>query len=32
VSDFALRSAEFEKTSSRKIKRYLYRSWSDAAR
>ncbi|HTX71681.1 MAG TPA: AMP-binding protein [Rectinemataceae bacterium] len=30
LSDFALREVEFEKTSSRKIKRYLYRSWSEA--
>jgi long-chain acyl-CoA synthetase len=30
ISDFALRGAEFEKTSSRKIKRFLYKTW-DAA-
>jgi long-chain acyl-CoA synthetase len=30
VSDFSVRDAEFEKTSSRKIKRYLYRSWEEA--
>jgi long-chain acyl-CoA synthetase len=28
--DFHVRSAEFEKTSSRKIKRYLYRTWAEA--
>jgi long-chain acyl-CoA synthetase len=28
VSDFHVRSEEFEKTSSRKIKRYLYKTWA----
>ena len=32
VIDFQVREAEFEKTSSRKIKRYLYRSWAEAAK
>ena len=30
ISDFCLRGSEFEKTSSRKIKRYLYKSWEAA--
>jgi long-chain acyl-CoA synthetase len=30
VSDFHVRAAEFEKTSSRKIKRYLYKTWAKA--
>jgi long-chain acyl-CoA synthetase len=30
ISDFGLRSTEFEKTSSRKIKRYLYKTWAEA--
>jgi long-chain acyl-CoA synthetase len=30
ISDFHVRSAEFEKTSSRKIKRYLYKTWEAA--
>jgi long-chain acyl-CoA synthetase len=30
ISDFYLRKTEFEKTSSKKIKRYLYKTW-DAA-
>jgi long-chain acyl-CoA synthetase len=30
MSDFYVRSSEFEKTSSRKIKRYLYKSWAAA--
>jgi long-chain acyl-CoA synthetase len=30
VSDFQLRGSEFEKTSSRKIKRYLYKTWAAA--
>jgi long-chain acyl-CoA synthetase len=30
VSDFHVRGLEFEKTSSRKIKRYLYKTWSAA--
>jgi len=30
ISDFALRDEEFEKTSSKKIKRYLYRGWKEA--
>ncbi len=32
IIDIQIRGAEFEKTSSRKIKRYLYRSWAEAAR
>ncbi len=30
ISDFEIRSEEFEKTSSRKIKRFLYRTWEEA--
>jgi long-chain acyl-CoA synthetase len=30
VEEFRVREAEFEKTSSRKIKRYLYRTWAAA--
>jgi long-chain acyl-CoA synthetase len=30
ISDFHVRSVEFEKTSSRKIKRYLYKTWEAA--
>jgi long-chain acyl-CoA synthetase len=30
VSDFFVRADEFEKTSSRKIKRYLYKTWEAA--
>jgi len=30
VEDFRVRGAEFEKTSSRKIKRYLYKTWEAA--
>ena len=30
ISTFCLRAEEFEKTSSRKIKRYLYKSWAEA--
>lgn len=32
ITDFLVRETEFEKTSSRKIKRFLYRSWARAAR
>jgi long-chain acyl-CoA synthetase len=30
ISDFRIRSEEFEKTSSKKIKRYLYKDWTAA--
>jgi Long-chain acyl-CoA synthetases (AMP-forming) len=30
ITSFALRDAEFEKTSSKKIKRYLYKTWEAA--
>jgi len=30
ISEFSLRASEFEKTSSKKIKRYLYRTWESA--
>jgi long-chain acyl-CoA synthetase len=30
IIDFQIRETEFEKTSSRKIKRFLYRSWAEA--
>ncbi|HRY56092.1 MAG TPA: AMP-binding protein [Spirochaetia bacterium] len=32
ISDFHLRSKEFEKTSSKKIKRFLYKDWEAALR
>jgi long-chain acyl-CoA synthetase len=31
ISDFRVRGAEFEKTSSKKIKRFLYKTWDSAA-
>jgi hypothetical protein len=30
IAEFSLRSVEFEKNSSKKIKRFLYRDWEAA--
>jgi long-chain acyl-CoA synthetase len=32
ISDFRVRSKEFDKTSSKKVKRFLYKTWEDAIR